>query len=507
MVMLMWTSSFFRHYAPFLPILDPHTSPNAYYAQAPMLFWAVVGVSCRSYPRNPTLLTALSQRIIEMALLSPTSASPPSHLIQGFLILLTWALPKESRTDVTFPMSGLMLHIAMQNGLHIPVSSNEFSRVNISPPSEAVMVRRAELWAYCVVVYQRIFMMKGQSLRALLSLSQDPGQHQVLFDKVSPSLVLKIRCQGIVAQCSEEILKNGVRAMSLYQEHALDTLLLFYEGQVDELELQAVSGRFHSTSVDGRCLPNIDDEKFHCAICRIAIQTFHFYKTQTVVSSGCLPRVLNNMCDMIDSVQAMADRLGSLSMAPIPVCYGLLVSSTSLLRILKSTASQDLDFSRARSSLFLAINLAKQMSVESTDTAAKLISILKQLWNSKKAFHKPDGSEYTALRTRSRLTHSVVIDTVWWWRDEFDPQTRDTILARAESDGSIVVPSTGSGNVGATHPEEHPGGQPANTVIEGQEAFPLDELFLTDFEWALGDNALFAPDPAPTSWPTSSHVL
>lgn len=440
-------------------------------------------------------------------MLSPTSASPPSHLIQGFLILLTWALPKESRTDVTFPMSGLMLHIAMQNGLHIPVSSNEFSRVNISPPTEAVMVRRAELWAYCVVVYQRIFMMKGQSLRALLSLSQDPGQHQVLFDKVSPSLVLKIRCQGIVAQCSEEILKNGVRAMSLEQEHALDTLLLIYEGQVDELELQAVTGRCRFTFVGDSCLLNIDDEKFHCAICRIAIQTFHFYKTQTIVSSGCLPRVLNNMCDMIDSIQAMADRLDSLSMAPIPVCYGLLVSSTSLLRILKSSASQNLNFNRARSSLFQAINLAKLMSVEGTDTPAKLINILKQLWNSKKAFRKADGSEYTALRTRSRLTHSIVIDTVWWWRDEFDPQTRDTILARAESDGSITAPSTGIGTVAATYPGEPPGSQTTNAVLEGQEAFPLDELFLTDFEWALGDNALFAPDQTPTTWPTSNHIL
>lgn len=442
-----------------------------------------------------------------MALLSPTSASPPSNLIQGLLILLTWALPKESRPDVTFPMSGLMLHIAMQNGLHIPVSSNEFSRVKISPPSEAVMVRRAELWAHCVVVYQRVFMMKGQSLRALLSLAQDPGQHQVLFDKVSPSLVLKIRCQGIVAQCSEEILKNGVRAMSLDQERALNIILHIYEGQIDELALQVVNGRRHFSFVDACYLLNIDDEKFHCAICRMAIQTFHFYKTQTIISSGCLPRVLNTMCDMVDSVQTIADRLGSLSMAPIPVCYGLLIASSSLLRILKSTASQSLDFSRARSSLFLAINLAKQMSVESTDAAAKLIIILKQLWNSSKAFRKADGSEYTALRIRSRLTHSIVIDTVWWWRDEFDPQTRDMILARTESDGSTVGPSTWSGNVGATHQGEPPGGQSTNTFVEGQEAFPLDELFLADFEWALDDDASFAPDPAPTTWPTSSHIL
>lgn len=90
-----------------------------------------------------------------MALVSVASASPAWHTIQALLLLLTWTLPKGGHPDVTFPMSGMMLHIAMQNGLHIPVSSNEFSRVKISPPSEVVMVRRAELWAYCVVVYQR----------------------------------------------------------------------------------------------------------------------------------------------------------------------------------------------------------------------------------------------------------------------------------------------------------------------------------------------------------------
>ncbi|KAL2815041.1 hypothetical protein BDW59DRAFT_177773 [Aspergillus cavernicola] len=488
---------FFRHYAPFLPILDPQTRPNTYYAQSPLLFWSVIGVSCRMYPQNPTLLTALAQSIIQMALLSVASASPAWHTIQAFLLLLTWALPKEGRPDVTFPMSGMMLHIAMQNGLHIPVSSNEFSSVKISPPSEAVMVRRAELWAHCVFVYQRACVMKGQSLRAVLRLAQDPGQHQVIFDKVFPSLVLKIKCQGLVAQCSEAVLKNGVRDMSLDQEHGLDILLRIYEGQMDELELQAVN----------------DDERFHCAFCRVAIQTFHFYKNQTMISSGCLTRLLATMCHMVDSTQTMADRLDCISMAPIQVCYGLLLASASLLRILKSAAAQSLDFGRARSSLFLAINLAKQMSVENTDTPAKIAIILKQLWNSSKAFRKADGSEYTALRIRSRLAHSLVIDTVWWWRDEFDPQTRDMILTRTDPDSATVLPHARSfpnQDTGSLGPNlgEPLGIQPTTILAEGQEAFSLDELFLADFDWALGDgDALFAAEPISTTWPTTSHLL
>lgn len=147
---------FFDHYAPFLPIVDPKPSPDTFHVQSPFLFWAIVGVACRTYPRNPTLLSALSRSINELALLAIATTSAPWHTIQGLLINLTWPFPKESgKPDVTFPLCGMLLHIAMQNGLHIPMSSHEFSKVKVPAPSEADMIRRSELWAHCVIVYQR----------------------------------------------------------------------------------------------------------------------------------------------------------------------------------------------------------------------------------------------------------------------------------------------------------------------------------------------------------------
>ena len=146
---------FFHHYASFLPILDAQTKPNTYYTQSSFLFWAVIGVASRSYSRNPTLQTALAQEVTEMAFLSVLSACAPWYNIQGLLLLLTWPFPKENRPDVTFPLSGMLLHVAMQNGFHIPMSSHEFSRVKIPASSDLDMVRRSELWAHCVLVYQR----------------------------------------------------------------------------------------------------------------------------------------------------------------------------------------------------------------------------------------------------------------------------------------------------------------------------------------------------------------
>lgn len=127
---------------------------------------------------------------------------------------------------------------------------------------------------------------------------------------------------------------------------------------------------------------------------------------------------------MVDSIKNLGEKLDVLSTAPIQVNFGILLASVALLRILKCFASRGLDVERAKSCFFTAIILKKQMSVESNDAAAKAVIILNQLWNSSKAFRKSDGSEYTALRIRSRLVLSPVLDAVWWWRDEFDPQAR-----------------------------------------------------------------------------------
>ncbi|KAJ5999685.1 hypothetical protein N7481_000094 [Penicillium waksmanii] len=490
---------FFRHYAQFLPILDPETRPNTYYIQSPFLFWCIVGVSCRAYARNPTLLMALARSVIEMAFLSALSTSPPWHTIQGLLLLLTWPFPKGEHPDVTFPLSGMLLHIAMQNGLHIPMSSHEFSRVKMPAPSEADLVRRSELWAHTVIVYQRVCVTKGQLPRALVSLPQDPAQRQALFDIIAPWMVLKLRCQELIARCSEAVLENGMRSMSLDQERALDILLRTYEGQIDELELQAVT----------------DEERFDTGLCRLAIQTFHLYKIQTLVSSAFYPRLLVTACGLIDYVQSLADRLGCLAMCPAQMGFAILLASTSLLRILKSnTASHGLETTRARAAVFTAINMAKQMTVDSADMAAKTVTILNSIWNSTRAFRKADGGEYTALRIRSRLVLSPILDTVWWWRDEFDPPSRTKRSVIEPSDGKVFMRSryhvaTDAGAGAAVDANRDFAGcmVPSSGIPDQNNAFHLDEQFLADFEWALGDDALFSLDPLPANWAPASNLL
>lgn len=73
-----------------------------------------------------------------MALTSLGSGSVCRHAIQGALVLLTW--PGLFSHDTTFILAGLLIHAAMQIGLHMPISSQDFARVPIKTSDEGVKI-------------------------------------------------------------------------------------------------------------------------------------------------------------------------------------------------------------------------------------------------------------------------------------------------------------------------------------------------------------------------------
>lgn len=139
-----------------MPILNPATTPNRYYAQSSFLFWAIIGVSCRGHPEYSSLLDNLIPHVNEIALKSPKAEMKSLYTVKALLLLLTWHPSQRSLSmDITFPLSGSLLHIAMQLGLHMPVSSQDASTYNKIKLTEIEVNGRAELWAYCIVAYQR----------------------------------------------------------------------------------------------------------------------------------------------------------------------------------------------------------------------------------------------------------------------------------------------------------------------------------------------------------------
>lgn len=167
----------------------------------------------------------------------------------------------------------------------------------------------------------------------------------------------------------------------------------------------------------------------------------HFFKNQTLSSTGCVQRLLCTACSVIESVQDLSRTTLNLATAPLELYFALLLASVALLRILKGPSLPGLDLERARSRFFIAINLLKQMSVQNNDAAAKTVIVLNQLWNSTRAFRKSDGNEFPTLRIRSRLMLSPVVDAVWWWREEHDPQCRPGVPSQGNAPDGMFLSS------------------------------------------------------------------
>lgn len=341
-----------------------------------------------------------------------------------------------------------------------------------------------------------------------MELEQDFGLREVLFQKLTPSLVLERKCQELVARCSAAVLEVGVRTMSLEQERALDIVLRTFETQAADLEA--------GTCLSNTSLPQGEarDAHFHLAYdrfqtktCCLSIQILHFFKTQTLYSTNCLGRLLNTACSAVEYVQDLNREAISLAATPLEVYFGMLLASVTLLRIHKGAPMPGLDLEKARSRFFAAINLLKQMSVQNNDGAAKTVLVLNQLWNSTKAFRKSDGSDFTTLRIRSRLMLSPVVDAVWWWREEYDPQFRSGGPTQGNMpDGmfsyyfrplirwKLII------GIGVDINRDNMATAPIG-VTERHEPILFNDQFLADFEWALVDDELFpSTEPYGSGW-------
>uniref|UniRef100_A0A093VB23 Regulatory protein LEU3 n=1 Tax=Talaromyces marneffei PM1 TaxID=1077442 RepID=A0A093VB23_TALMA len=463
---------FFQDHAPFLPILDPSTTPNAYYDQSTLLFWTIIFVACRNYNKNPTLFPTLAEPILEMILLSMGSNAAPVFKIQSFLLFLTWPPPG---FEVFFPISGWLLHVAMQNGLHIPMASHEFGR-NMrslrSEPSQANksifmidMQRRSELWAYCIIVYQRACLCKGQPPRAMLDLVPDSGHK--LCRQLSPILALQLRCLDIVSKCCVSIFTTGVRNTSSEHERPMSALIRAHETQLHDIVAQLPSN--HNT--------------LYPTIARLLIQVFYLYKDLSGPYDNCFARLTNTACSVIDHLRVLYDKPETYAGSPRFIINALILASCVLLRLLKSSMSSKIDADKAKNALFAGINLMKYMILDAKDTASKCSIMLNQLWNSPKAFRKADGSEYATLRIRSRLVISPVIDMACWWREEYEP---DALPPQASQNAANnEVSNNDNSNNGNSDLFFAPISNMAN--VSSEFGF-LNEEFLTDFEWALDGN-------------------
>ncbi|CAD0112008.1 unnamed protein product, partial [Aureobasidium uvarum] len=403
---------YFREYSQFLPVLEPMPSPDLCYQQSSVLFWIIIGTACRSYSRNPTLLSALTRGITNAALLSVNTTGSPLQRVQALLLLVTWPLPDAVETnqqEMTYVFAGLLLHLAQRSGLHVPAGSDEFFRAKTPNLPDIGIARRNELWAQIVLTYQRSCICKGFLARTSFDMSPEMSQSHSRQQTLSSALKLRIKWQDLCVQCGSAVSENGIRNLTPDQDRALSIIIKTYELQVRDLE---------STASD-------DSDRLECNIARFYIRSFYFLKQDKTSYAASFDKIQQTARQIIAKVERLIHSVSNPVSIPNYIVCALLFAAYALLRILKSSIPfLSGECEEAKSSLFTTISLLKRLSIDANDMCSKSCTFLTQLWNSPRAFKKADGTDMLDLRARSRLNGSHVVDAILWWREENDSHFR-----------------------------------------------------------------------------------
>lgn len=168
----------------------------------------------------------------------------------------------------------------------------------------------------------------------------------------------------------------------------------------------------------------------------LQLQGFHFYLPLEEMCRNNLVELYDLACTAAELTVRLDEQEDFTEYIPGSVLIYLQLISFIILKLSRARhLYSDLDLQRGQNAYFSMIQLHKRVFVLSNDAWSRATTIMTQLWTSKNAFRRRNGTyDSLSLRLRNRLGMSVVHDSWWWWRHEFagfpDPydQPSDALL-------------------------------------------------------------------------------
>lgn len=196
---------------------------------------------------------------------------------------------------------------------------------------------------------------------------------------------------------------------------------------------------------------------------------------------------------VVDLTEKLDFETGLATHCPHYVYRMITLASAVLLRFLKVQMHDDRRESTQayRARYFKAISLLKRMSVINNDMPSRMAHIFSQLWSSDRVFRQANGLTFP-IRTQSRLSMSILHDTMWEWREEFGGRRR---VDQKRPPGLVQYQAgNGSGDLHAHSPyAANPEGVLTDPPSNGSSGMFWDSAFDQDFESMIKE--------FPEAWP------
>lgn len=452
-------AQFFQYHHPFLPFLDPVQTPDQYFDQSPLLFWTIIAVASRRYTADPGLLSSLSTPLT--TLLWRTVADIPNNyfVVKALCLLCAWPFPTSTTSmDPTHILVGLMMKTATGIGLHRPNHTQDFSRVSVELNREQVH-DRVTTWAVCNIVSQSCATGYGQPASTLydFTLAVRPGEHGPFT--LSPELEARLQIERLCDKVSKEMYSNAFDARGVQGDEHRASHARIFGREFTDTSVSILSRQDLSPIVN-----------VHLKAAGLHLRLSAFYDSSTTKNYlGDLMALYRATCAFLETVFELdapqADRpQGILRFATNYILQMVVASGFTLLKLLSSFFASEIDFEQGRKLFHQTVSGIRSMSIMDNDLAWKLAELMVQMWNGARVDARgvqqsqaDDEERYAViddslqLKVRCRMSMSLVFDSIWRWREEFQAHGRSLECESSWSDGVRGANPTAGGVYGSSN--------------------------------------------------------
>jgi hypothetical protein len=420
-------NTYFQYYHPFLPFLNPSQPPQKYFQQAPLLFWSIVSVAARRTNVVENLLTNLSGPLSRL-LWTTIGGVPGTHyVVKALCLLCTWPLPTSTTsTDPTHILSGVLMKAATGIGLHRPSHAQDFSRVSVDLKADELH-DRVTTWAITNIVCQTVGTGYGQPATTLYdwTLAIRPGEPGPF--QLSPELEARLRIERFCDKVSKEMYSSATDPEGLSGDDLRSMALRIFKREYSDLEVSVLSG----SNLSPLILIFLRAAGMH-----LRLATF-FDSITTPDYMSRLHGLWRATTKFLDAVFALevpsATYTGNIFQYGTNYISQMLVAAGfCLLKLLCSFFAAEVEFERGRTLFHKTIQAIRSMSVTKNDLSWRLAELMAQMWNGIRGEtrQQPQSTEIDGslqLKIRCRHSMSLVFDSIWRWREEFQAQGRGNI--------------------------------------------------------------------------------
>ncbi|KAK2797559.1 hypothetical protein FQN50_009154 [Emmonsiellopsis sp. PD_5] len=410
-------SLFFTFYHPFLPFLEREKLPEEYYTTSPLLFWTIISVGSRRYQADPTLLNALSGPVSRLVWSTLADVPQIYHVVKALALLCTWPFPTSSTsTDPTFMLCGMMMQIAMQIGLHRPSHAQDFSKFRVEF-REGELKDRVKTWAVCNIVAQRVATGYGQPSQTLfdwtLSATESIDQHFNLPTEVKSRMDIEKFCDKV----SKSLYSNRRDPVGLSSDDERYIMITILTKDFEDLESQL---RQEHNSITNLYL--------RAAGLHLRLSAFFDNPTAKDYRQGLLALYLATTLFLEEALNLETTVGPVLAYSPNYIYQMTLAAGFILLKLCKSFFAVHIDMEYTKALFNRTIWAIRSMSVTSNDLPERLAEVVAQMWRTggapvsphlSSSSSQPEMDDTLQLKVRCRMSMSLVYDSVWRWREDF----------------------------------------------------------------------------------------